>query len=455
MKNTLIKLRTFFQTEETFDVEWRKKQLRALLKMLEEQTDSLTEALSKDLGKSKQEAWITEIGFVQHEARHALKHIDDWIKPRCVRTPMFLQPASSQIRPQPRGLALIISPWNYPVQLILSPLVAAISAGNVVVLKPSELAPAVAAWCTQYIPNYLDPCAFAVIEAGPEKTAELLKEKFDFIFFTGSTKTALYIARAAAEHLTPTVLELGGKSPCIITNCKHLKTAAKRIAFAKFTNAGQTCVAPDYILIQENLKSDFENELKLAITEQYGPENDPKNFTHIIHKGHFKRLDNMLGFGEIIIFGGARSEDSLLFAPTLIETDLEHPSMQEEIFGPILPIITLPNDNSIQAAKKIIQTHPTPLACYLFSDDSKDVKALSQVISGGFAHNDALMHLSNVNLPFGGVGTSGHGASHGIAGFEAFSHLRAELLQSAGIDVKLRYPPYTDSAMNWLKRFMK
>ena len=455
MKNTLLKLRVFFQTEATFDLQWRKKQLHALLQMLEEQTESLIKALANDLGKSPQEAWITEIGFVQMEARHALKNIASWVKPKRIQSPLFLKPATSQVRPQPRGLALIISPWNYPVQLTLSPLIAAICAGDVAVIKPSELAPAVATWCTQNIPKYLDPRAYAVIEAGPEKTSELLKEPFDLIFFTGSTKTAHYIARAAAEHLTPTVLELGGKSPCIVTHCDHLTTAAKRIAFAKFTNAGQTCVAPDYILVQEDLKSPLENALKKAIIEQFGPENAPNQFTHIIHSGHFKRLDSMLGYGEIVIFGGARSEESLIFAPTLIETDMDHPSMQEEIFGPILPILTLPNENPIQAAKKLIQSHPTPLACYLFSDDKKDRNEISKVISGGFAWNDALMHLSNVNLPFGGVGTSGHGASHGYAGFKEFSHFRSELIQSSKIDFSLRYPPFTESAMRWLKRLMK
>ena len=250
MKDILTKLRNFFQTGETFDIEWRKSQLRAVLKMLDEQTETLTKALASDLGKPAQEAWMTEIGFVGKEARHALKNLAKWAKPRRVSTPLFLQPAASQIRPQPRGLALIISPWNYPVQLCLSPLISAICAGDVAVIKPSELAPAVASWCTEYIPKYLEQSAYAVIEAGPEKTAELLKEQFDFIVFRGSTRTARYIARAAAEHLTPTVLELGGKSPCIVAHCKHLRTAARRIAFGKFANAGQTCVAPDYVLVK-------------------------------------------------------------------------------------------------------------------------------------------------------------------------------------------------------------
>ncbi|MBQ9817563.1 MAG: aldehyde dehydrogenase family protein [Proteobacteria bacterium] len=454
MKQTIQNLRNYFHSGITFDLKWRKTQLKAILQMLEEQTENLTKALEQDLAKPPSEAWITEIGIVQHEARYALKNISKWTKPHRVSTPIFLAPAKSAIQPQPRGLALIISPWNYPIQLMLSPLIAAVSAGDVAVLKPSELAPATAAWCEEYIPKYLDPHAFEVIQAGPEKTSELLKEQFDFIFFTGSTKTAKYIARAAAEHLTPTVLELGGKSPCIVTHCKHIQTAAKRIVFAKFVNAGQTCVAPDYVLVQDDLREDLENELKKALVQQFGPENSPQNLTHIIHKGHFRRLDSMFDNGEIIIFGGARNEETLTFAPTLIETDLFHPCMQEEIFGPILPIISLTSNDPIKEALTIVEKHPTPLAAYLFSDSASDVKSMKRCISGGFAHNDALMQLSNVHLPFGGVGTSGHGGSHGYAGFQAFSHMRSEFCSPSAIDIPLRYPPFTEFTMKILKFFL-
>lgn len=453
MKEILSSLRDYFDTGQTFDIEWRKTQLRAIIEMLEKETVSLSKALHEDLGKSAEEAWLTEIGFVQHEARFVLRHVAKWARARRVKTPLFLMPGRSRIQPQPRGLALIISPWNYPAQLALSPLIASVAAGNVTVLKPSELSPACAKWFTEMIPKYLDPKAVAVIEAGPEKTSELLKEPFDFIFFTGSTKTAHYITRAAAEHLTPTVLELGGKSPCIVTNCNHIKTAASRIVFAKFLNAGQTCVAPDYILVEEKLKPQLIEALKTAITEQFGPENAPNNFVHIIHKGHYERLCNMLNHGEKILFGGKCTPETLHIAPTLIEADMSHPSMQEEIFGPILPILTLTETDAIGQALKLVAEHPTPLAAYLFSDRKEDVKRAKRLICGGFAHNDALMHLTNAHMPFGGVGQSGHGGSHGQFGFESFSHMRSELLQSQ-LDIPLRYPPFTESAMKWLRRFM-
>ena len=455
MKEILRNLRQFFNSGATFDISWREAQLRALMAMIDAESASLYEALQCDLGKSAQEAWLTEIGFVQHEARHALDHLRSWCRPRRVSTPIFLKPASSWIRPQPRGLALIIAPWNYPIQLTLSPLIAAIGAGDVCVMKPSEIAPATSSWLTQNIPKYLDKRAFAVIEAGPEKTAELLREKFDFIFFTGGTTVAKHVASAAALYLTPTVLELGGKSPCIVTHCRHIASAANRIVFAKFLNAGQTCVAPDYVLVQEELREPLERELKRAIFEQYGCENAPSCMARIINAKHFQRLDALMGNGEIIIHGGARSAETLMFAPTLMEVQVDHPCMDEEIFGPILPIVSIQGANPMDEAELLIAYHPTPLACYLFSDDKRDVERCQRIVSGGFCHNDALMHLSNVRLPFGGVGTSGHGSSHGKAGFESFSHLRAELHQSSKIDIKLRYPPFTESAMKWLRRFFK
>lgn len=455
MKDIIEPLREYFLTGKTFDIEWRMGQIRAILKMLDEQSDTLAEALFKDLHKSPEEAWLTETGFVQHEARFALKHIKNWAKPAKSRIPLFLMPSSSCVRPQPRGLALIISPWNYPAQLTLSPLIASISAGNVCVIKPSELAPASAQWFSDYIPKYLDSHAVKVVQAGPEKTSVLLKECFDFIFFTGSTRTAKWIARAAAEHLTPTVLELGGKSPCIVANCRHLTMAANKIAFAKFVNAGQTCVAPDYVMIQEELRDAFEEALKDAVIKQFGPENNPQRMTRIIHDGHFKRLDAMLGHGEKIVLGGSRDPHTRFFAPTVIETDMSHPSMQDEIFGPILPIVPLTASNPVAEAIEHAMKHPTPLAAYLFSDSKEDAAMMKRFICGGFALNDALMHLTNIHVPFGGVGTSGHGASHGKAGFDAFSHHRSELHAPAKPDIPLRYPPYTENSMKWLKCFMK
>ena len=448
-------LRTFFATGQTFDLEWRKTQLKALIRMLETQTPEIEKALYADLHKPAEEAWLTEIGFVLHEARFVLKNLDKWAKEQRVATPKFLAPAASMIQPQPRGHALIISPWNYPILLTISPLIAALAAGNVVTLKPSELAPHTTQWCVENLPKFIDKRAISVVDAGPKETAELLKHRFDFIFFTGGARIAKHIARAAAEHLTPTVLELGGKSPCVVTHCKHLETAAKRIVFAKFINAGQTCIAPDYILVEESLRPRLTSALKNAIFELFGPENAPTHMTHIIHQKHFERLDGLLGNGEMILHGGARSVGDLSFSPTLVECDATHPLMEEEIFGPILPILTLDSKEPTEEALRFISKHPTPLACYLFSDDKSDVQAFKRLVCGGFVHNDALMHTSNVHLPFGGVGTSGHGASHGYAGFAAFSHMRSELHQTLSLDIPLRYPPYTERSMKLIKFALK
>ena len=463
-------LRRFFETGETFDVGWRQSQIDAIIRMLETERESIQTALHQDLGKTPEEAWLTEIGIVLHEAYYARKHVKSWASGRKKHSPIFLFPASSHIQPQPRGLSLIISPWNYPFQLLVSPLIASVAAGNVTLLKPSELAPATADWFEQKIPQFLDTRAFCVVQGGPEETTELLTEKFDTIFFTGSTRVAKFIARAAAENLTPTVLELGGKSPTIIANCKHIQTAAQRIAFAKFVNAGQTCVAPDYVLIQDELQEAFVSALKRAISQQFGQQFE--RMGHLISERHYRRLKNLLYPADTqpeqtILFGGKCDDDRHSIEPTVVLVGPDHPLMQEEIFGPILPILPISKTHAqiaggekigislAQKALDIIAQHPTPLACYLFSDDKADVKAFKKLICGGFAHNDALMHLTNIHMPFGGVGTSGHGASHGYQGFLNFSHQRSELMQSSAIDMPLRYPPYSPKSMKLFAWLMK
>lgn len=449
----------FESTQNSWNLSWRKSQLNSLIKLIDEHTDEIAKALHDDLGKSSQEGWLTEIGIVRHEAGHALKHIDAWAKGKRHKTPLFLFPASSYVQPQPFGVALIISPWNYPFQLLFSPLIAAIAAGNVCILKPSELSPATAQLIADLIPKYLDPNAFAVIQGGPDETTLLLKEKFDIIFFTGGTHIAKYITRAAAEYLTPTILELGGKSPTVIINCKNLKPAARKIAFAKYTNAGQTCVAPDYVLIEEKLKDSFIAELKTAIKEQFGEHGE--RMGKIINERHYNRLKGLLHSESAkdmtLIFGGTCEDERLFIEPTIVEVTPDHPLMQEEIFGPILPILTISakdNQRPADAALKMISAHPTPLACYLFSDDKKDIKPFKRLRCGGFAYNDALMHVANIHIPFGGIGTSGMGQSHGYSGFCAFSHHRAEFIQSGCIDIPFRYPPYSPKIWNLLKTFM-
>ena len=454
-------IRKFIHSPEQlcWNIDWRKKQLNALIALIDEHTDDIAHALNADLGKSDQESWLTEIGIVRHEARYALRHIDSWVKGKKHKTPLFLFPASSHVQPQPFGLTLIIAPWNYPFQLLISPLIAAISAGNACILKPSELAPATAKVISERIPKYLDTRAFAVVEGGPDETSQLLKEKFDLIFFTGSTNIAKYITRAAAEHLTPTILELGGKSPTVIIHCQNLKHAARRIAFAKYTNAGQTCVAPDYVLIEASLKDAFIAELKTAIKDQFGEHGE--RMGKIIHDRHYNRLKGMLQSKDDptakILCGGNTNDENRTIEPTVMEVSVNHPLMQEEIFGPILPIITIAASNKktlADTALDQISAHPTPLACYLFSDDKSDVKPFKRLRCGGFVYNDALMHVANIHLPFGGIGTSGMGQSHGYAGFCAFSHHRAELMQPAGIDIPFRYPPYTEKIWKLMKFFM-
>lgn len=449
-------LRKLYSTGATFDVAFRKERLRRLAACLEAEHGALESALKADLGKSAEEAWLTEIGFVEREIAHALRHIDRWMRDKSVRTPLFMFPGKSRLVAQPRGLVLIISPWNYPIQLSLSPLVAALSAGNVAVVKPSEFAPATSHWLAEHLPKVIGSDVVAVVEGGVPETTEILAQKFDFIFFTGSTRTAKVIAHAAAEHLTPTVLELGGKSPCIVVRCGDVESAARRIAFAKFVNAGQTCVAPDYVVVEKRLRDGLISALKKSISSMYGPENAPQSMAHIINARHFERLERLLGHGEHIIYGGARQAESLVFAPTLIEVMPDHPIMRDEIFGPILPIIVAEDGILPDAIIDAIEQHPLPLAAYLFSDSKKDVRAFRRLRCGGFVHNDALIQLANIDLQFGGVGDSGHGYSHGYAGFEAFSHLRSDFYQSSGsrFDFSIKYPPYTEKSMKWLRRLL-
>lgn len=450
-------LRTMFSTGATFDTAFRKDRLRRLSACLTAERSALEDALKADLGKSVVESWMTEIGFVEREIANSLRHIDSWVKSKSKPTPVFMFPGKSRVTPQPRGVVLIISPWNYPIQLSLSPLVSAITAGNTVVVKPSEFAPATSHWLAEHLPKALGSDVVAVVEGGVPETTEILSQRFDFIFFTGSTHTAKIISHAAAEHLTPTVLELGGKSPCIVMRCQHLETAARKIAFAKFVNAGQTCVAPDYIVVEKGLRDGLISALKKSISSMYGPENAPQSIARIVNEKHFGRLEQLLGHGERIIYGGARQEEERIFAPTLIEVTPEHPIMKDEIFGPILPIVVAEDGVSPDAIIDAIEKRPSPLAAYLFSDDKNDVRAFRRLRCGSFVHNDALMQLANIDLPFGGVGDSGHGYSHGYAGFEAFSHMRSEFYQSPAerFDFPVKYPPYTERSKKWLHRLLK
>ena len=445
-------LRAFFDSDATLPLAWRKKQLTALITMLRNERLAFEEALRLDLGKNAREAWITEIGILIHEAKYVRRHLRGWMRLHGRFTPLISLPARSAVTPQPRGISLIISPWNYPVQLTLSPLIASIAAGNVAIVKPSEFATETAKLLAQKLPVYLDPRSIVVVEGGAEVTQQLLREPIDFVFFTGSTATARHIAKTAAECLTPCVLELGGKSPTVIFDVQNIGTVADRITFAKFTNAGQTCVAPDYVLIASDLLAPFCDALKASIARQFS---DASSLARIINRHHFDRLSAMLGHGETCIIGGGTSPDDLRIEPTVVTlTDPGHPLMQSEIFGPILPILTLNTNDPKREAREIIKNHPTPLACYVFCDQRRDARWLhDHILSGNFVHNDALMHVSNLAIPFGGIGMSGQGVSHGYAGFQTFSHLKGSMWNTNRFDLPLRYPPYTNKIfrlIEWL-----
>ena len=456
MLESVKHIRKYFDTDVTLSYKWRKAQLKALIRMLQTERKSFELALNKDLGKSAHEAWITEIGFVLHEAKHALHHLRAWMRLSPHWTPLFLLPQFSATCAQPRGISLIISPWNYPVQLTLSPLIASIAAGNATIIKPSEYAPETSALISRLVLSYLDTDAVIVIEGDADITQKLLQDDIDFVFFTGSTNTGKAVAQTCAKNLIPYVLELGGKSPCVVFDVqpKNIDAIADRIIFGKFTNAGQTCVAPDYILVEQKLYDTLTSALIRALRRQFPKD---ESMGTIINKRHFDRLQSLLGHDEKIITGGKGDPAKLRLEPTLVNLNSpSHPLMREEIFGPILPIIPLNTNDPCQEAREIIKQHPTPLACYVFCDRRRDARWLhDHVLSGGFIHNDTLMHVSNIHIPFGGVGSSGQGASHGYAGFQAFSHLKSSLWNTNRVDIPLRYPPYTPKAFAWLERFMR
>lgn len=428
-----------------------------LLKKLSEaiviHTEAIIRALHQDLGKSNFESQVAEISFVQNEIKHTLKHLKKWIKPKSVSTPWALMPARSQIISEPKGRVLIIAPWNYPFQLLLSPLVGAIAAGNQVTLKPSELAPATASVITRMIQENFDAKIICVVNGGVEQTSTLLEQKFDHIFYTGNGHVARIIMEKASKHLTPVTLELGGKSPCVIAGDVDMEVTAKRLAWGKWFNAGQTCVAPDYVLIERRLKDQFLKSLDQTLREFYG--NNAKgseDYGRIVNQRHFNRLKSLYSDSSVII-GGEADESENYIAPTVVRASFDDPVMQDEIFGPILPVIEV---DSFDEAVNIITRRDHPLAAYLFTNDNElQTRFLSEVQAGGICLNECLMHLSNPNLPFGGIGPSGMGAYHGHDSFRLFSHQKSVLKRFFMFDLKLRYPPYSGKLkpILWLLRW--
>ncbi|WP_255294811.1 aldehyde dehydrogenase [Bacillus sp. AFS041924] len=449
----VTKQKTYFQTGATKTSKFRIAQLKKLYNSIVENEEEIKRALKKDLNKSDFEAYLTEIGFTLKEISEAIKNIEKWMKPKKVKTPITHFGTKGYIYREPYGVTLIISPWNYPFQLTMAPLIGAIIGGNTAIIKPSELTPNTSIIIQKIIKELFDQEYIAVVEGGIEESTLLLQQKLDLIFFTGSVQVGKIVMEAASKNLTPIILELGGKSPTIVHNDANIQLAAKRIVWGKFTNAGQTCIAPDYIYVHELVKKDFIDALKNEIVHFYSDKPLLNNdYTKIISERHFNRLVNFLNNGEIV-HGGEYDPLTHKIEPTLI-TNLswESPIMSEEIFGPVLPILSYENLDEVMNE---INQHPKPLALYIFTE-SKSIsnKVIERVPFGGGCVNDTLYHMANPNLPFGGVGESGSGNYHGEYSFSAFTHDKSVLLQTTKMDLKIRYHT-TKNALRFIRKLLK
>ena len=450
IKTIINNQREYFQKGTTKPVSFRLEKLKTLKKVIIRREQEITTALKKDLNKAPFEAYATEIGLTLEELKYAIRHLPAWAKTRRVRTGLANFPAKSCITPEPYGIALIMTPWNYPFYLALTPLIGTIAAGNCSIIKPSAYAPHTSSVVAKIISDCFAEEFVSVVEGGRQINQDLLSEKFDYIFFTGSVAVGKTVMRAAAEHLTPVTLELGGKSPCIVDRQVNIDLAARRITWGKFLNAGQTCVAPDYLLVHKSVKDELLGGIKKHISNFYGqdPCSNP-DYPKIINRRHFNRLLNLLQDGDLIT-GGQYNKDKLAIEPTVIEhITWDDPVMQEEIFGPILPVLEYEDLETVMAE---LSRKPSPLALYFFSTNRKNQqRVVSNLSFGGGCINDTVMHLANPHLPFGGIGNSGMGAYHGKASFDTFSHHKSILNKSNLLDIKLRYPPYHKNKLTILK----
>ena len=444
------KNRAYYATGVTRDIDFRIDVLRRLKEAVLEYEQEISRALWKDLHKSEGESYLTEIGVVLGEIRDCIKHLHQWSKDRKVSTPLFLFPSRSRIVYEPYGIVLIIAPWNYPFQLLLMPLIGAIAAGNGAVLKPSPYAPAVSEVITRIVGRVFRPEYVSVFDGGEEEAEALLKERFDYIFFTGGARFGQKVMESAAKQLIPLTLELGGKSPCIVGESCNIKLAVWRIAWGKFLNAGQTCVAPDYVLIPNHLKDEFIDRMKSAIFSFWGeePQNSP-DYGRIVHEAGTERLVRLMYSSGKVVCGGEYNIVDRYIAPTLLdEVKPDSSIMQEKIFGPLLPVIGY---EQIEEAIEFVNNREKPLALYYFGDKKGEKQILNSTSSGGGCINDTIIHLANSRLPFGGVGRSGMGKYHGRASFELFSNCRTIVRSSSRMDIPLRYPPYK---VKWIKKFL-
>ncbi len=429
----------YFDSGKTRSFEQREKTLKNLRSLIEQFEQDILAALKKDLNKSEAEAYMTEVAIIKEEINFTLKNLKKWIKPKKVKTALTHFGTKGVKIPEPFGVNLIIAPWNYPFQLAISPLLGAIAAGNTAIIKPSELTPHVSKVLSTLINSHFDSGFLHVVEGGIETNQHLLKQPFDYIFFTGSVPVGKIVMEAAAKNLTPVTLELGGKSPCIVHEDADIPLAAKRVAFGKLTNAGQTCIAPDYLFVHKNVKNDFIQEYKNTVQKFYGdqPINN-ENYGKIVNDRHFKRVESYLTNGEII-FGGAVDEELQKIEPTmLIPENMDVPVMKEEIFGPVFPVLTF---EDLDEVVSFVNSRPKPLALYLFSNNKQvEKKIISEISYGGGCINDTIMHIATPYLPFGGVGESGIGNYHGESSFETFSHYKSVLKQTTKFDFSFRYP---------------
>ena len=447
----------FFETGRTRDLAFRICQLQLLADAMRKNETVLGEALKKDLGKSVFESYATEIGFVLADIRYTIQNLQKWSAPKRVRTPLYLFPGKSKIQKEPYGSVLILGPYNYPVQLLAEPLVGAIAAGNCAVLKPSELTPHVSEAMYQIVHSTFKEEYIACVEGGVEVNQELLSQKFDYIFFTGSERVGRIVMKAAAENLTPVTLELGGKSPVIIEKTANIKEAARRIAWGKLMNAGQTCVAPDYVLVDESRKQQFLTEMKTAFSHLYGKEiKKNPDFGRIVNERHMERLQKILEQDAKYLFCGGEADTLQRYIePAILDLgkDQNAASMQEELFGPILPVLSY---HKLEDAVRFVNKRAKPLALYLFTKKRSAEKfVLERVSSGGVCVNDTISHLINPDLPFGGVGASGMGQYHGKYSFDTFTHEKSVFYKPADWNLPVCYPPFTKGKMNLVKFFLK
>jgi len=452
ISETVKKQRDYYKSGITRTYDFRLDALKRFRRMLIDNEYKINEALHADLNRSASETYMCETGMVLAEVNYSISHLASWMRDRHVLTPLAQFPARSFVSAEPYGVTLIMSPWNYPIQLCLAPLTAAMAAGNCAILKPSAYAPQSSHVIAGMIRETFPPGYVTVIEGGRDENSALLDEKFDHIFFTGSVAVGKTVMAAASRNLTPVTLELGGKSPVIVDETANIKFAARRIAFGKVLNAGQTCVEPDYLLINEGVREQFIEEYKAALDEFF-PEGDMSEMPTIINQKHYDRVTRLLKSGRIVTGGGCDPERRFVEPTLMTDVDPDSPIMQEEIFGPILPVLTY---GDIEECIEFIQARPKPLSLYLFTRRKEtERRILSSCSFGGGCINDTIIHLATSRMGFGGVGDSGRGSYHGRHGFETFSHYRSIVKKSNLIDIPLRYHPYNKMSDRIIRKLMK